>query len=105
MHFYATAPDCQAFQRTRPTEILPAARGGGIHIAYPFPMSRVEPSHTLPPPREAERRREPDKAEGDEKTVEEALRRQEEAQTESESGDRQLDSPGSAVHPAAICDK
>lgn len=46
-------------------------------------MSRVEPNETDQlPPREADRRREPEKAEGDEQTIEEALRRQEQRRPE-----------------------
>jgi len=39
-------------------------------------MSRVEPKSDELPKREADRRREPEKAEGDEETIDEALRRQ-----------------------------
>jgi hypothetical protein len=40
-------------------------------------MSRVEPRDEQPPKREAQKERKPSQAEGDEKTVEEALRREE----------------------------
>ena len=39
-------------------------------------MSRVEPRDLPPPKREAKEERKPSQAEGDEKTVEEALRRE-----------------------------
>jgi hypothetical protein len=45
-------------------------------------MSRVELTTEEPAPREADRRREPEKAEGDEETIDEALRRQEQPRPE-----------------------
>jgi hypothetical protein len=57
-----------------------AKRMSSIPFALPHCMSRVEPKEVekQPPAREADRK--PSKAEGDEKTVDEALRRQEEQQ-------------------------
>lgn len=45
-------------------------------------MSRVEPKTEEPAPRKADRRHEPEKAEGNEETIDEALRRQEQPRPE-----------------------
>jgi len=47
-------------------------------------MSRVEPEQEEPAHREADRRQEPEKAEGNEETIDEALRRQDQRQRRPE---------------------
>lgn len=54
----------------------------GIDFACPDLMSRVEPEPEEPASRRADRRQELEKAEGDEETIDEALRRQEQPRPE-----------------------
>jgi hypothetical protein len=60
----------------------PGSRMPGTSFASPLGMSRVEPKD-VPPKREAKEARKPSQAEGDEKTVEEALRREEHKRPEN----------------------
>lgn len=53
-----------------------------IPFALPLFMSRVEPKDSPSPNREMKEERKPSKAEGDERTVDEALRREEQKRPE-----------------------